>query len=202
MADVQTVTALRILCGYLSLGISLKASLPPEALQLPYMLLIDAPFGYALTALASLDAHATLIISDNPCPDYWEDLWSMEPQGLLVGGTTLPEITQALAQLARGERFKRTPAQQSPLTQRQRHVLRELARGLDTHQIADILQLKPRTVRNYIDTLKHQLKLHTREQLVLYYWGLWHLLPHYQILSQPYDSLTERLTTMLHGVDR
>lgn len=50
MADIQTVTALRILCGYLSLDISLKASLPPEALQLPYMLLIDAPFGYALAA--------------------------------------------------------------------------------------------------------------------------------------------------------
>lgn len=125
----------------------------------------------------------------------------MKPRGLFVGGTTLPEITQALAQLARGERFKRTPAQQSPPTQRQRCVLRELARGLDTHQIADILQLKPRTVGNYIDTLKHQLKLHTREQLPLYYWGLWHLLPDYQTLCRPYDSLTEQLTTMLHGIE-
>jgi DNA-binding CsgD family transcriptional regulator len=120
-----------------------------------------------------------------------------------TGGTTLPEIVQALEQLSRGERFRRTPAQQSPLTKRQRHVLRKVACGLDTHQIADTLRLQPRTVRNYIDTLKHRLNLHTREQLILYYWGLWHLLPHDQTLCQPYDSLTERPTTTVpHSVDR
>jgi PAS domain S-box-containing protein len=55
----------------------------------------------------------------------------------------------------------------SPLTERQLQVLRLLAEGSSTQQIATALSLSPTTVRNYIAHILAALGVHTRLQAVV-----------------------------------
>lgn len=54
------------------------------------------------------------------------------------------------------------PAGESPLTPRQHEVLRMLARGCSTTQIAEMLTLSETTVRNHIAALLRALGVHSR----------------------------------------
>jgi DNA-binding NarL/FixJ family response regulator len=55
----------------------------------------------------------------------------------------------------------------SELTQRQHEVLRLLAEGRSTQEIASALSLSPTTVRNYIAKILASLEVHTRLQAVI-----------------------------------
>jgi PAS domain S-box-containing protein len=57
--------------------------------------------------------------------------------------------------------------EESPLTERQLQVLRLLADGSSTQQIAEDLSLSPTTVRNYIARILAALGVHTRLQAVV-----------------------------------
>jgi PAS domain S-box-containing protein len=59
------------------------------------------------------------------------------------------------------------PTEASPLTERQLQVLRLLAEGSSTHQIATALSLSPTTVRNYTAHILAALGVHTRLQAVV-----------------------------------
>ncbi|MCB0201498.1 MAG: response regulator transcription factor [Anaerolineae bacterium] len=55
------------------------------------------------------------------------------------------------------------------LTERERAVLRLLARGMDTRAIANTLTLAPKTVENYIGRILDKLALESRAQAVVWY---------------------------------
>lgn len=181
-------TPYEVRSGYFSLGYEVEVALTQA--QLPNaqrsIIILDAPFGFAMSELPEVEASRTLIATDNPCPEYWDDLWQMEPQVLLVRGTTLEGIVKALKQAVRGESFKRTPSASSLLSKKERSILRLCAFGFDTSEIAQRLYLEPRTVRNYLSSILKKLELSNRTQLPLYYWGLWHLLEGYRDETQPY----------------
>lgn len=139
-------------------------------------LLIDGPWGTALQHLLEHPTENLVVLTDNPCPEYWEDLWSLSPRALLVGGHSVADIDKALARAQAGETFQQVPRHHSPLTVCERRLLRLAATGLDNKDIANALGVKVGTVKNGLNRVFEKLHLNNRTQAALYYWGLWHLL--------------------------
>jgi DNA-binding NarL/FixJ family response regulator len=59
------------------------------------------------------------------------------------------------------------------LSERQRDILRLLARGLSNHEISRELFLSEKTVRNYVSQIYEMLNIHTRTKVAL--WALQHV---------------------------
>ena len=151
-------------------------------------MLVDAPFGFAMKELEKVDNFCSVVLTDNPCPEYWEDLWEMRPQVLLARGTLLTEIQMVLEQAARGESFRRTPDAQSKLSKGERKVLQLCAAGFETDAIASKLKLKSHTARNYLSQIFEKLSVSNRVEASLYYWGMWHWLAAYENSTDKYTS--------------
>lgn len=144
----------------------------------PLGLLIDAPWGVALHELEQADPGQLVVVTDNPCPEYWEDLWSFQPRGLLAGGHSVENLAEALRETHLGEPLRRTPEHDSPLTCMERRLLRYSAQGWENRRIAQELDVNEGTVRNGLSRVFQKLGFENRTQVALYYWGLWHLLGH------------------------
>lgn len=179
-----------IRCGYSALGREIERGLnivhKTDGGKL--IVLIDAPFGFAMKELAEVDCSRSVVITDNPCPEYWEDLWDMKPQVLLARGTLLAEIQTALEQAVRGESFRRTPNALSKLNKSERKVLQLCAAGFETDAIAAKLNLKSRTARNYLSQIFEKLDIKSRVEIPLYYWGMWHWLEAYRENTDRYTG--------------
>ena len=143
-----------------------------------FTIVLDKPSGFALKALLCCPREGKVVVTDNPCPEYWEDLWDLKPQVLLAGGHSVKELIAALERAAKGERFRRVPHHESELTPRERDVLRLCAMGYKNEQIANQLMLKARTVKNNLNNIFSKLELEHRGQAILYYWGMWEWLEH------------------------
>jgi DNA-binding NarL/FixJ family response regulator len=139
-------------------------------------LLIDAPSGFALQELAHADPGNWVVVTDNLCPEYWEDLWACSPRGLLAGGHSAQSVTEALSRIRSSGAFRHTPQHTSPLTCVERRLLRHSAQGWENKRIAQELALSEGTVRNGLSRVFQKLGFENRTQVALYYWGLWHLL--------------------------
>lgn len=142
----------------------------------PVGLLVDGPWGVALNVLSREHAQEWVVVTDNPCPEYWEDLSSFWPRGLLAGGHTIGDLADALNRAHAGESFRRTPQHDSPLTWIERRLLRYSAMGWENRRIAQELKLHEGTVRNGLSRIFQKLGFENRTQVALYYWGLWHVL--------------------------
>ncbi|WP_424950967.1 hypothetical protein [Deinococcus sp.] len=99
-------------------------------------LVIDGPWGSALHLLLAQPAQQMVLLTDNPCPEYWEDLWDFAPRALLVGGHSVADIAKALARAEAGETFRQVPRHHSPLTVGERKLLQAAAIGLENKKIA------------------------------------------------------------------
>ncbi len=137
------------------------------------VLLLDVPSGFALQQLSALAAHTNqvIVVTENPCPEYWEDLWELGPCGLVVGATFDQLLVDTVAAVARGERCRVVPPAISPLTAAERTLLRQVAYGWDNRQIAVQLHVQEKTVRNTLTHIYAKLHLANRVQAALYYWG-------------------------------
>lgn len=170
----------RLHCALKALGDELSASLKQQGWHVEeaadLTLVIDGPWGVALQALANDTAENTVVVTDNPCPEYWEDLRELQPRVLLVGGHNIPEVAEALERAQAGEHFQRLPCHDSPLTCTERMLLRYSAMGWENKRIAREFNLTEGTVKNGLNRVFHKLDFDNRTQLALYYWGLWHLL--------------------------
>lgn len=138
--------------------------------------LLDNPSGFAMNYLLGRSCPQCIVITDNPCPEYWDDLWDLRPRALLAGGHSLDELINAINRVFKGEIFRKTPFYETPLTIRERQCLMLCARGLNNAEIAAALGVKKRTVKNYLTYVYDKLNLKNREQAILYYWGMWHWL--------------------------
>lgn len=170
----------RLRCGIPALAAEIARGLQPLGWEADEQgrlgLLIDAPSGFALQELAQVDPSEWVVVTDNPCPEYWEDLWSCSPHGLLAGGHSAQHVIDALVRATSGEFFRHTPHQDSSLTCLERRLLRRSAQGWENRRIAQELGLNEGTVRNGLSRVFQKLGVENRTQLALYYWGLWHLL--------------------------
>jgi len=171
------------MCGVSALTDQIESALStfgwvrhPEA---SLTLVVDGPWGFALRSLQNSAPDCAVVVSDNPCPEYWEDLWDFDPCALLVGGHNLPDIVKALTRVQAGEVFRQMPHHDSPLTVGERQLLRAAASGLENKQVACEQQLSVGTVKNGLNRVFEKLGLKNRTQAALYYWGLWQWLePH------------------------
>ena len=103
-------------------------------------------------------------------------LWDLKPQILLAGGHSIGELVTNLERAAQGGYYRGTPHHKSKLTRRERDVLRLCAMSFSNEQIAKVLGIEDRTVKNNLTTIFSKLHLKHRSQAILYYWGLWHWL--------------------------
>ncbi|GGL19126.1 response regulator transcription factor [Deinococcus radiotolerans] len=136
-------------------------------------LIMDAPWGNALQQLRSNLSLTTVVVTNSPCPEYWEDLWGLQPAALLAGSCTVADVAGALKRAAAGESFRQTPRHDSLLTSSERKLLQLTAMGLENKRIARELHITEGTVKNGLGRIYIKLGLANRTQLALYYWGLW-----------------------------
>ncbi len=168
-----------VLCGFDLIGEAIYDSLEfrevPALLKNSLQVIFDADWGFALTA--SLDpARPSIIVTDNPCPEYWEDLWDRGPTVLVAGkNITMGELAKfalkADALFEAGKRVKETPFYQSTLTKAERKVFwwAVQGQGLTNAEIAKQMYLSEQTVINHLRSIYSKLDLSKRLQLVLYY---------------------------------
>lgn len=182
----------RLRCRLPALAAVIERSLHPLGWEVDDQastgLLIDGPWGIALQELAQNNPSEWIVVTDNPCPEYWEDLWTCLPRGLLTGGHRVEYLADALGRAASGEFFRRTPQHDSPLTCVERRLLRYSAQGWENRRIAQELALSEGTVRNGLCRVFEKLGFENRTQVALYYWGLWHLLDPDPLRDSPSDS--------------
>jgi DNA-binding NarL/FixJ family response regulator len=75
---------------------------------------------------------------------------------------TGPVLPAELAAHLIGELHRSTP----PLTNRERDVLRCLAKGYDNREIAEDLDIAPRTVNRHLENIRGKLGHHRRSELI------------------------------------
>ncbi len=137
------------------------------------LVLVDLPCGFAVEQLRSMeDAPAqVVVVANNPCAEYWEDLWDMQPAALVSDVRIDQTLADAITSVTRGERYRLTPTVSSALTSTERTLLRYVAHGWDNRQIARRLDLEEQSVRNRLTRVYAKLKIPNRVQAALYYWG-------------------------------
>ena len=183
-----TTELLEVRCGYFALGRSVHLGLEGARLSRPLVLIVDAPFGFAMDEMNRVERKNAVIVSDSPCPEYWDEVWRMQPHALLVRGTLLPEIQKALEQASRGQSFRRTPKAQSQLSVKECSVLRLCAQGKKNPEIARTLHLSERSVANMVSKCLRVLSLESRSELPLYFFGCWSYLEAYRTKVDRYNS--------------
>lgn len=164
-------------CGLPALEMPLIRKLEAEGLRLdpnaPLLLLFDVPCGFAFQQLAlrAFGQARVIVVTHNPCPDYWEDLWDLQPAGLLAAEQIEAGLKEVLGQVARGGRYRRMPPTRSSLTLAERALLHRVACGWNNHRIARDLHVEDKTVRNSLTRVYSKVGVSNRVQAALYYWG-------------------------------
>lgn len=178
-STLQPLSKICVLCGFDFLGESIADSLELRSiaafLNHPLTLIFDADWGFALTAPIDLN-RISVIVTDNPCPEYWEDLWDRRPNVLIAGknfnvATLIRLVQKADETFGKGERIKETPFYQSSLTNAERKVFwwAVQGQGFSNAEIAERTFLSKQTVTNHLRSIYSKLGLKNRTQLVLYY---------------------------------
>lgn len=146
----------------------------PEATAI---LILDTPCGFALNALETLElpARRVMVVTWNPCAEYWEDLWDRGPDVLLVGKDLDLDLAASLLQLHHGARSRVAPEATTTLTPTERRVLRCVARGWSNKTIAAQLNVQCQTVLNTLTNIYQKIGVRNRSEAALYYWGIWHV---------------------------
>jgi DNA-binding CsgD family transcriptional regulator len=169
---VQDKLGLRVCCGDEQLGKELSRLLSQRVSYQKIRLLLDIPRGW-LSTLESTSFSQTLIVTDNPCPEYQLDLLGHHPAGMVLS-LELNCILRAMASLQKGETF--LPTVRSSLTRAERSVLYLSAIGRSAKDMAKQRDTSIGTVNNVLHVIYQKLGLGSRVELAHYYFGNWHLL--------------------------
>jgi DNA-binding CsgD family transcriptional regulator len=175
----ESLSKITVLCGFGFLGESIADSLELRGLagvlEHPLDVIFDADWGFALNAPID-PKRISIIITDNPCPEYWEDLWERGPTVLIAGRNFSVSHLINLAQkadkaFAKGGRMKETPYYQSSLSKAERKVFWWAVQSevLSNEEIAKRTFLSVQTVSNHLRSIYSKLRVVGRTQLVLYY---------------------------------
>ena len=140
-------------------------------LSAPVSLLLDDEPGHALRALPSVDRPA-LVVTANRSPHYLRDLLDEEPEGLLVCPSLPSALHPYLLRVAAGERFyEGPPPYKTPLTRREREVLRRTMYGESAEALAPLLGISAYTVGEHLRHVRTKLGVERNAELVLAYFA-------------------------------
>jgi len=115
-----------------------------------------------------------LILTMHDDPAYGRSLLAAGALGYVTKKAADRELLLAIRTVREGRMFvdlsqaEEMLPQAAPLSQRERQVLEELARGFTHQEIADRLALSIKTVETYLSRLSTKLGLHRRAELVRY----------------------------------
>lgn len=142
------------------------------------IIILDIPRGFALQTLENLSSTGAhrVVVTWSFCPEYWEDLWDLRPDILIVGDGLTLDLATAVTAAAQGRRYRQTPDTRTALSPAERRVLRLLAHNCSNEQIAARLSVRPQTVKNLVTVIYQKLRLTNRNEALLYYWDIWHVI--------------------------
>lgn len=147
---------------------------------------VDLPRGWVWSNAYRLGSGGTVVISDNPCPEYKLDLLSLKPAALI--DFTPSALLEAVRAVEAGQTM--LPEVSSVLTPTERLTLRLVANGHSLKAVALMRGTKINTTRNTVQTLYAKLGLKSAVQLALYYYGNWTTLPNFDDFTN--GTLEER----------
>src|SRR5215470_13119831 len=119
--------AVAILCGVPAVAQAAAAMLTYEGFRYdpdaPVVVLLDVPPGFALSTIEALPLprQRLIVVTTSPCAEYWEDLWDLHPQALLV--SRLLELSTVIRRVLCGEQYRSVPAVAPRLTPTERRTL-------------------------------------------------------------------------------
>jgi DNA-binding NarL/FixJ family response regulator len=145
-------------------------------------LILDIPRGFAFKTLqelkrafAEFSDEAPLaqltVVTFSTRPEYWDNLWDLQPDILLVNPRRSADIGDALVRSLDGESYRITPTRSTVLTPAERAMLHYLALGGSNKGIAEQLCVQEQTVMNTLSGMYKKLNLRSRADAMLYYWG-------------------------------
>jgi DNA-binding NarL/FixJ family response regulator len=158
----------------------------------PDVILMDVvmPDGSGIDAIPQLvHEHPevkVLLLSMQDDPHYVRQAFANGASGYVLKEAADAEVVEAIRQVARGERYvhpalgarlvaadaaERRRAEQDPLSDREREVLRLLALGHTNQEIAKLLFISVRTAETHRAHIMQKLGLQTRAELVRYALG-------------------------------
>jgi DNA-binding NarL/FixJ family response regulator len=138
--------------------------------------IVDDPWGFALKTLevtkGSTANSLTVVITSNTCPEYLEDLWELNLMALVTSDLGTESVVQAIKLASQERRTRMTPTVGTPLTFKERRVLRHCAEGMSDSEISSKLYMEPHTASNHLYKIYEKLEIKGRQKLMLYYWGM------------------------------
>lgn len=173
--------AVEVWCGIPALGELVRSGINKQDISLLQSVLIklivDVPQGFALELMGTLAPHDRrnwylMAVTFSSCAEYWEDLWDLRPEGLVVVTDHSFDIASSIRRAARGENCRVTPNRTSALNRSERQLLNFVARGFTNKAIGQQLGLQEKTIMNSLTTIYNKLNVRSRTQAILYYWGL------------------------------
>jgi DNA-binding CsgD family transcriptional regulator len=154
-------------------------------------LILDLPWGYAVEHPLVGGEHKTIILTDNPTTEYWEDLASFQPTVLITGNPSPQTLLEAIHLAASSQprtTLKLTPPYLPLLTPKERLILRLVAFGKDNKEIMKFLDISKGTLEGHVTHLNSKLGVKNRTQLAFYYWGM-----KYEYLAKIEPAILARL---------
>jgi two-component system response regulator NreC len=124
-----------------------------------------------------------LVLSTQDDPRYVREAFAVGASGYVLKEAADAEVVDAVREVANGRRYvhpalgarlvqaeaqERAQAEEDPLSEREREVLRLLALGHTNQEIAKMLYLSVRTVETHRAHIMQKLRLTTRAELVRY----------------------------------
>lgn len=115
-----------------------------------------------------------VVLTGNQDEQLWETYRAGTIDALISKGCGLAVVEETLQRVARGERpvvgwtrtARRRRTRGAVLTPRESDVVRMLARGSSTDEIAAVMRISPNTLRTHVQHLMDKLGAHSRLQVV------------------------------------
>ena len=137
----------------------------------------------SVAAILSVDGGSRVVILTNiDDPSYVRAMLAVGAFGYVLKQSPTEQLILGIHKAAENHRFidpllsdgiaelfgKKQPLQTPRLSNREEEVLKGIARGLSSRQLAIRLRLSTKTVETYRSRLYHKLQLHNRAELVNY----------------------------------
>ena len=137
----------------------------------------------SVAAILSVDERSRVVILTNiDDPSYVRAMLAVGAFGYVLKQSPTEQLILGIHKAAENHRFidpllsdgiaelfgKKQPLQTPRLSNREEEVLKGIARGLSSRQLAIRLRLSTKTVETYRSRLYHKLQLHNRAELVNY----------------------------------
>lgn len=136
-----------------------------------WKLLVDTPTSWVWSKLSDVDTDNVIVATSNPCPEYLLDLRDR-------GASVIPFIfpiavmTQEIRSLIRGNSL--IIPHDTSLSKAERQTLFLSAIGLSRKRAAKERGVSPETIKSTLRPVFLKLNLTSHNDLVNYYFGLWH----------------------------